>query len=162
VVINKTNPLGFSYSELPKSFANRSKSFIATAANTTTDLAPPRCRHPSSPRANASEDARDHEDEGVTVEVPDVEEEKPGGEGDAGQSSSCPAPPNPSKAWKKSKLKTEDILALVNNGFLREIAIDGWNAATGDAYPMEKNPEEILMFAHFRGLLEYYGIKHST
>jgi hypothetical protein len=24
--------------------------------------------------------------------------------------------------------------------FLREKAVDGWNAATKDAYPMEKNP----------------------
>jgi hypothetical protein len=26
--------------------------------------------------------------------------------------------PNPAKEWKKSKLKTEDLLALVNSGFL--------------------------------------------
>jgi hypothetical protein len=26
--------------------------------------------------------------------------------------------PNPNKEWKKSKMKTEDLLALVNSGFL--------------------------------------------
>jgi hypothetical protein len=75
--------------------------------------------------------------------------------------------------WKRSKLKTEDILVLANNGFLREKAIDGWNATIGEAYPMVKNPEEISMFARFCerglalpssdffcGLLENYGIKH--
>jgi hypothetical protein len=35
--------------------------------------------------------------------------------GDAGQSSSRLAPPNPAKEWKKAKLKTEDILTLINN-----------------------------------------------
>jgi hypothetical protein len=40
---------------------------------------------------------------------------------DAGQMSSPPSTrPNPTKEWKKAKLKTEDLLALVNNGFLRE------------------------------------------
>jgi hypothetical protein len=38
--------------------------------------------------------------------------------GDVGQSSSLPAPPNPGKEWKKLKLKTEDILTLINSGFL--------------------------------------------
>jgi hypothetical protein len=62
--------------------------------------------------------------------------------------------PNPAKEWKKSKLKTEDLLALVNSGFLREKEIDLWRVATGDPYPMEKNPDEIPMFARFveRGL----------
>jgi hypothetical protein len=43
-------------------------------------------------------------------------------EGSAPESSSPPSPPhpNPAREWKKSKLKTEDLLALVNNGFLRE------------------------------------------
>jgi hypothetical protein len=43
--------------------------------------------------------------------------------GDAGQSSSSPPSsprPNPAKEWKKAKLKTEDLLALVNTRFLRE------------------------------------------
>jgi hypothetical protein len=48
--------------------------------------------------------------------------------GDAGQSSSSSPPssprPNPAKEWKKAKLKTEDLLALVNSGFLREKEMD--------------------------------------
>jgi hypothetical protein len=70
-------------------------------------------------------------------------------QGGAGQSSSRRAPSNPSKAWKKSKLNTKDILALLNNGIFREKVVDGWNPAIGDVYPMEKNPEEIPMFACF-------------
>jgi hypothetical protein len=48
-----------------------------------------------------------------------------------------------------------------------------WCAATGDPYPMEKNPDEIPMFAQFverrlalpasdffKGLLDYYGIEY--
>jgi hypothetical protein len=65
-----------------------------------------------------------------------------------------PPRPNPNKEWKKSKTKTEDLLALVNSGFLREKEIDMWRATAGDPYPMEKNPDEVLMFARFveRGL----------
>jgi hypothetical protein len=68
--------------------------------------------------------------------------------GNVGQSSSRPAPPNPAKEWKKSKLKTkiEDILALVNSGFLQEKEMDLWHASTGNAYLMEKNSNEIPMF----------------
>jgi hypothetical protein len=42
--------------------------------------------------------------------------------GSAGGSTSPVSPPrpNPNKEWKKSKAKTEDLLALLNNGFLRE------------------------------------------
>jgi hypothetical protein len=71
--------------------------------------------------------------------------------------------PNPNKEWKKSKTKTEDLLALVNSGFLREKEMN----------PMEKNPDEAPMFAHFmecglallasnvfKGLLKYYGIEY--
>jgi hypothetical protein len=81
--------------------------------------------------------------------------------------------PNPAKEWKKAKLKTEDLLALVNSGFLREKEMDLWCAAAGDPYPMEKNPNEIPMFARFaerglalpssdfiKGLLRYNGIKY--
>jgi hypothetical protein len=32
--------------------------------------------------------------------------------------------PNPIKEWKKDQLKTEDLLALVNSGFLREKEMD--------------------------------------
>jgi hypothetical protein len=81
--------------------------------------------------------------------------------------------PNPAKEWKKAKVKTKDLLALVNSGFHREKEMDLWRAATGDPYPMEQNPYEILMFARFtecglalpasdffKGLLRYYGIEY--
>jgi hypothetical protein len=84
-----------------------------------------------------------------------------------------PPRPNPNKEWKKSKAKTEDLLALVNRGFLREKEMDMWRAAMGDPYPMEKNPNEVPMFARFverglalpasdffKGLLKYYGIEY--
>jgi hypothetical protein len=70
-------------------------------------------------------------------------------------------------------MKTEDLLALVNSGFLREKEMDMWRAAAGDPYPMEKNPDEVLIFARFvehglalpasdflKGLLQYYGIEY--
>jgi hypothetical protein len=81
--------------------------------------------------------------------------------------------PNPNKEWKKSKMKTEDLLALVNSRFLREKEMDMWRPAAGDPYPMEKNPDEVPMFARFverglalpasdfpKGLLQYYGIEY--
>jgi hypothetical protein len=84
-----------------------------------------------------------------------------------------PPRPNPNQQWKKSKAKTEDLLALLNSGFLREKEVDMWCAAAGDPYPMEKNPDEIPMstrFAErglsppasdfFKGLWEYYGIEY--
>jgi hypothetical protein len=41
------------------------------------------------------------------------------GEGSAPESSLSSSPhTNPAKEWEKSKLKTEDLLALVNSGFL--------------------------------------------
>jgi hypothetical protein len=65
------------------------------------------------------------------------------------------------------------LLALVNNGFLQEKEMDMWRAAAGDPYPMEKNLDEIPMFARFverglalpvsdffKGLLKYYGIEY--
>jgi hypothetical protein len=69
-------------------------------------------------------------------------------------SPTSPSRPNPTKEWKKSKMKTEDLLALVNSGFLREKEMDMWRTATGDPYPMEKNPDKVPMFARFveRGL----------
>jgi hypothetical protein len=96
-------------------------------------------------------------------------------EGSAHESSPLTSPPhpNPAKEWKKSKLKTEDLLALVNSGFLREKEMDLWNLAAGDPYPMEKNPNEIPMFTRFvqhrltvptseffKGLLRYYDIEY--
>jgi hypothetical protein len=35
-----------------------------------------------------------------------------------------PPRPNPAKEWKKSKMKTEDLLALVNSEFLWEKKMD--------------------------------------
>jgi hypothetical protein len=40
-----------------------------------------------------------------------------------------PPRPNPNQEWKKSKEKTEDLLALLNSGFLREKEVDMWRAA---------------------------------
>jgi hypothetical protein len=84
-----------------------------------------------------------------------------------------PPRPNPNKEWKKSKAKTEDLLALLNSRFLREKEVDMWHAAAGDPYPMEKNRDEIPMFTRFverglalpassffKGLLEYYGVEY--
>jgi hypothetical protein len=79
---------------------------------------------------------------------------------------------DPNREWKKSKAKTEDLLALLNSGFLRE-KVDMWRAAAGDPYPMEKNEDEIPMFTRFterglslpasdffKGLMGYYGIEY--
>jgi hypothetical protein len=61
---------------------------------------------------------------------------------------------DPSREWKKSKVKTEDLLTLVNSGFIREKEVDMLRSAAGDPYPMEKAEDEIPMFARFveRGL----------
>jgi hypothetical protein len=84
-----------------------------------------------------------------------------------------PPRPNANKEWKKSKMKTKDLLALVNNQFLQEKEMDVWHATAGDPYPMEKNPDEVPMFARFverrlalpasdffKVLLKYYGIEY--
>jgi hypothetical protein len=95
-------------------------------------------------------------------------------EGSAPESSPASPPhPNLAKEWKKSKLKTKYLLTLVNSGFLWEKEMDLWRAAAGDPYPMEKNPDEIPMFARFaerglavpvsdffKGLLRYYDIEY--
>jgi hypothetical protein len=95
--------------------------------------------------------------------------------GSAGGSTPPVSPPrlNPNKEWKKSKEKTEDLLALLNSGFLQEKEVDMWRAAAGVPYPMEKSPDEIPMFARFverglalsasdffKGFLDYYGIEY--
>jgi hypothetical protein len=95
--------------------------------------------------------------------------------GSAAGTSPPVSPPrlDPNREWKKSKAKTEDLLALLNSGFFREKELDMWRAAAGDLYPMEKNPDEILMFTRFaerglslpasdflKGLLGYYGIEY--
>jgi hypothetical protein len=64
------------------------------------------------------------------------------------------------------------LLALVNSGFLRVKEMDMWCAAVADPFPMEKNPDEVPMFARFlerglalpvsdffKGLLKYYSIE---
>jgi hypothetical protein len=84
-----------------------------------------------------------------------------------------PPRPDPNREWKKSKAKTEDLLALLNSGFLREKEVDMWRATAGDPYPMEKNPDKIPMFVRFaerglslsvsdffKGLLGYYDIEY--
>jgi hypothetical protein len=48
-----------------------------------------------------------------------------------------PPRPNPNQEWKKSKAKTEDLLALLNSGFHREKEVDMWRATAGDPYPIE-------------------------
>jgi hypothetical protein len=98
---------------------------------------------------------------------------KAGGSAQGSTPPTSPPHPNPNKEWKKSKTKTEDLLALVNSGFLREKEMDMWSATAGDPYPMEKNPDEVPMFARFmerglalsasdffKGLLKYYGIEY--
>jgi hypothetical protein len=70
-------------------------------------------------------------------------------------------------------MNTEDLLALVNSGFLQEKEMDMWRAVAGDLYPMEKNPDEVPMFTRFmerglalpasdffKGLFKYYGIEY--
>jgi hypothetical protein len=84
-----------------------------------------------------------------------------------------PPRPDPNRKWKKSKAKTEDPLALLNSGFIREKEVEMWRATAGDPYPMENNEDEIPMFARFaerglslpasnffKGLMEYYGIEY--
>jgi hypothetical protein len=95
--------------------------------------------------------------------------------GDVGQSSSPPSSPhsNPAKEWKNAKLKTENLLALVNSVFLHEKEMDLWRTTTSDPYRMEKNPDEIPMFTwfmerglalpasdFFKGMLRYYDIEY--
>jgi hypothetical protein len=80
---------------------------------------------------------------------------------------------DPSREWKKSKVKTEDLLALLNSGFIRDKEVDMWRATAGDPYPMEKAEDEIPMFVwfvehglalpasnFFKGLLGYYGVEY--
>jgi hypothetical protein len=84
-----------------------------------------------------------------------------------------PPRPDPSREWKKSKTKTEDLLALLNSGFIRKKEMDSWRASAGDPYPMEKSEDKIPMLARFaecglalpasdffKGLLGYYGVEY--
>jgi hypothetical protein len=65
-------------------------------------------------------------------------------EGSAQESSppTSPPHPNPAKEWKKSKLKTEDLLPLVNSGFLREKVKDRLGDQRGGS---EWEPIKILL-----------------
>jgi hypothetical protein len=56
---------------------------------------------------------------------------------------------DPNREWKKFKVKTEDLLTLLNSGFIREKEVDMWRSAAGDPYPMEKAEDEIPMFSRF-------------
>jgi hypothetical protein len=95
--------------------------------------------------------------------------------GSAAGTSPPVSPPrlDPNREWKKSKAKTEELLALLNSGLLRDKEVDMWRAAAGDPYPMEKNADEIPMFTRFAerelslpasdffmGLIGYYGIEY--
>jgi hypothetical protein len=95
--------------------------------------------------------------------------------GSAARAASPMYPPRPdlNREWKKSKAKAEDLLALLNSGFIREKEVDMWRAAAGDPYPMEKSEDEIPMFVRFakrglslpassffKGLMGYYGIEY--
>jgi hypothetical protein len=44
----------------------------------------------------------------------------------AGTPPVSPPRPDPNREWKNSKAKTEDLLALLNSGFLREKEVDMW------------------------------------
>jgi hypothetical protein len=74
---------------------------------------------------------------------------------------------------EEGEVEDQISASLVNSGFLCEKEMDLWRTATGDPYPMEKNPDEIPMFARFmehglalpaseffKGMLRYYGIKY--
>ena len=88
----------------------------------------------------------------------------------AADTSKAPQP----KGWKPSKMKTEEIQALVEAGFLRQQLVDRWSAAAGEKHPMEKSPDEIPQFAgfcerglalpasdFFRGVLHHWGLEHT-
>jgi hypothetical protein len=52
----------------------------------------------------------------------------------AGTPPVSPPRPDPNREWKKSKAKTEDLLALLNSGFLREKEVDMWRAVAGACF----------------------------
>jgi hypothetical protein len=72
-------------------------------------------------------------------------------------------------------VKTEDLLTLLNSGFIREKEVDMCRSAAGDPYPTEKAEDEIPMFSRFverglalpasdffKGLHGYYGIEYQN
>jgi hypothetical protein len=42
---------------------------------------------------------------------------------------------DPSREWKKSMVKTEDLLALLNSGFIREKEVDMWGGRRRRSVP---------------------------
>jgi hypothetical protein len=77
------------------------------------------------------------ENEAVAVQVRETAGKKRGRDEAAGSAAGAAPPmspprPDPSREWKKSKTKTEDLLALLNNGFIREKEMDMWRATTRD------------------------------
>jgi hypothetical protein len=50
------------------------------------------------------------------------------------------AAPKSQAGVEKSKAKTEDLLALLNNGFLRAKEVDMWRAAAGHPYTHGEEP----------------------
>jgi hypothetical protein len=118
-------------------------------------------------------------DEAVASKTTKTTGGKKRGRDEAAGSAAGAAPPmspprlDSNREWKKSKVKTEDLLALLNSGFIQEKEVDMWRAASGDLYPMEKSEDEIPMFARFaerglalpasnffKGLMEYYGVEY--
>jgi hypothetical protein len=70
---------------------------------------------------------------------------------------------DPSREWKKSKVKTEDLLALLNNGLIREKEVDMWRAAAGEISMFARFVERGLALPasdFFKGLLGYYGVEY--
>jgi hypothetical protein len=61
-------------------------------------------------------------------------------------------------------VKTEDLLALLNSGFIREKEVDMWRAAAGDEIPMFARFVErglaLPASDFFKGLLGYYGVEY--
>jgi hypothetical protein len=81
--------------------------------------------------------------------------------GDASQPSSLPSSfprLNSANEWKKAKLMTEDLLALVNSGFLCEREIDLWRTTTREYLGLDPNGIfHDSIFVHF--CEEFVGIK---
>jgi hypothetical protein len=64
---------------------------------------------------------------------------KRGREGAAGSAAGTsplvsPPRPDPNREWKTSKAKTEELLTLLNSGFLREKEVDMWRAMTPQVF----------------------------
>jgi hypothetical protein len=69
------------------------------------------------------------ENEAIAIQDREDRREKEGRDEAAGAAAGAAPPmspprPDPSHEWKKSKMKTEDLLALLNSGFIREKEMD--------------------------------------